>query len=59
MSDAATGRAVPIWMIVLCWLLSIQIVIDTEFWLWIKLPVYLPFLVLTIVLFRRRSPSSA
>ncbi|MDX1382447.1 MAG: hypothetical protein R3190_02330 [Thermoanaerobaculia bacterium] len=58
MSAPNTSRVVPIWMLVLCWLVALPMVIDGEFWIEIKLPIFVSFLILTIGLLRHRAPTS-
>ena len=59
MSDSKGGRVVPIWMLVLCFVAALPMVIDGEFWIEIKLPIFLPFLVLIAGLFRRPRASDS
>lgn len=51
MSDS---KVIPIWALIVCWLLAVPMIIDPEFWLELKIPIFLAFLALTVVALRQR-----
>ncbi|MEE2777321.1 MAG: hypothetical protein VYE73_11260 [Acidobacteriota bacterium] len=50
-------REVPIWALIALWLIAIPELISADAWWWMKVPLFLPFIALTILRFRK-SPSS-
>ncbi len=58
MSGSSGERFVPIWMLVVFWLFALPMLIDGEYWLWMKVPLFVPIVVLTIGLVRHRDAAA-
>ena len=54
MSGSSGERFVPVWMLVVFWVFALPMLIDGEYWLWMKAPLYTVLIVMTIGLVRHR-----
>ena len=54
MSGSSGERFVPVWMLVVFWVFARPMLIDGEYWLWMKAPLYTVLIVMTIGLVRHR-----
>ena len=53
MSDKSTA-SVPIWMLIVCWIAALPLLIDGEYWMELKVLLFLPLVLTTIFLVQHR-----
>ena len=58
MSGSSGARFVPLWMWGVFWLYAFPMLLDGEYWLWMKVPLYTVLVVMTIGLVRHRDAAA-
>ena len=58
MSDSHSGRGIPIWMFVVCWITLAPILIDSEVPIYVRVFFFVTFAALTVGLLRHKVTST-